>query len=56
LPSKERRKIANFFETSSNPFYQGKSIIGLDNKTKKTPFQKRMKKLKDNIKRKRSGY
>jgi hypothetical protein len=29
---KKERKLLDFVETSSNPFDQGKSIIGLDNK------------------------
>jgi hypothetical protein len=30
--------VQDFVETSNNPFDQRKSIIGLDNKSKKTPI------------------
>ena len=41
--------MKDFVETSSNPFDQGKSIVGLDNKIKKTPRQKEKQKLKERI-------
>jgi hypothetical protein len=41
--------LKDFVETSSNPFDQGKSIVGLDNKIKKTPRQKEKQKLKERI-------
>jgi len=41
--------LQDFVETSSNPFDQGKSITGIGNKVKKTPFKKQMQKLKDRI-------
>jgi hypothetical protein len=36
-------------ETSTNPFDQGKSLVGLGNKVKKTPFKKQRQKLNDRI-------
>jgi hypothetical protein len=41
--------LKDFVATSSNPFDQGKSIVGLDNKIKKTPRQKERQKLKERI-------
>lgn len=41
--------MKDFVETSGNPFDQGKSIVGLDNKIKKTPRQKEKQKLKERI-------
>jgi len=41
--------LKDFVETSRNPFDQGKSIVGLDNKIKKTPRQKEKQKLKERI-------
>jgi len=41
--------LKDFVETSSNPFDQGKSIVGLDNKIKKIPRQKEKQKLKERI-------
>ena len=41
--------MKDFVATSSNPFDQGKSIVGLDNKIKKTPRQKEKQKLKERI-------
>jgi len=41
--------LKDFVETSSNPFDQGKYIVGLDNKIKKTPRQKEKQKLKERI-------
>jgi ribosomal protein S26 len=38
--AKKEGKLQDFVETSSNRFDQGKSLVGLDNKKKKTPFQK----------------
>jgi hypothetical protein len=38
-------------ETSTNPFDQGKSLVGLGNKVKKTPFKKQRQKL--NVKKQR---
>jgi hypothetical protein len=36
-------------ETSTNPFEQGKSLVGLGNKVEKTPFKKQRQKLNDRI-------
>lgn len=36
-------------ETSTNPFDQGKSLVGLGNKVEKTPFKKQRQKLNDRI-------
>jgi hypothetical protein len=36
-------------ETSTNPFDQGNSLVGLGNKVKKTPFKKQRQKLNDRI-------
>lgn len=36
-------------ETSTNPFDQAKSLVGLGNKVKKTPFKKQRQKLNDRI-------
>jgi hypothetical protein len=36
-------------ETSTNPFEQGKSLVGLGNKVEKTPFKKQRQKLSDRI-------
>jgi hypothetical protein len=41
--------LKDLVETSRNPFDQGKSIVGLDNKIKKTPRQKEKQKLKERI-------
>ena len=48
---KKESKLKDFVETSSNPFDQGKTIVGLDNKRKKTSLQKQRQKLKDRIER-----
>ena len=47
--AKIESKLQDFVETSSNPFDTGKSIVGLDNKVKKTRFQKKIQRLKDRI-------
>jgi hypothetical protein len=52
VPIYERKKeseLQDFVETSDNPFAQGKSMTGLANKVKKTPYMKRIQKLKDRI-------
>ena len=49
LWSKKESKLKDFVETSRNPFDQSKSIVGLDNKIKKTPRQKEKQKLKERI-------
>jgi len=41
--------LKDFVETSRNPFDQSKSIVGLDNKIKKTPRQREKQKLKERI-------
>jgi hypothetical protein len=41
--------LQDFAETSTNPFDQGKSLVGLGNKVKKTPFKKQRQKLNDRI-------
>jgi len=41
--------LKDFVATSSNTFDQGKCIVGLDNKIKKTPRQKEKQKLKERI-------
>jgi hypothetical protein len=47
--AKKESKLQDFVQPSTNPFNEGKSITGLDNKVKKTPFQKEIQKLKDRI-------
>jgi hypothetical protein len=47
--AKKESAIKDFVETSTNPFDKGKSITGLDNKKKKTPFEKQRQKLKERI-------
>jgi hypothetical protein len=41
--------IKDFVETSDIPFDQSKSIVGIDNKKRKTPSEKRRQKLKERI-------
>jgi len=41
--------IKDFVEPSNDPFDQGKTIIGLGNKKKKTAFQKERQRQKDRI-------
>lgn len=46
---KKESKPKSFVGTSDNPFDQGKSITGLDNKKRLTPSQKKYQKLKERI-------
>ncbi len=47
--AKKESRLHDFVETSTNPFDQGKSITGLNNKVKKSPFQKQRQILFDRI-------
>jgi hypothetical protein len=47
--AKKESKLQDFVQPSTNSFNEDKSITGLDNKVKKTPFQKEIQKLKDRI-------
>ena len=46
---KKESKLKDFVETSDNPFDRGKNIVGLDNKKRLTPIQKKIKRLKERI-------
>ncbi len=47
--AKKESKLQDFVEVSTNPFDQGKSITGLNNKKSKSPYQKQRQKLLDRI-------
>jgi len=47
--AKKESMIKDFVEPSNDPFDQGKTIIGLGNKKKKTAFQKERQRQKDRI-------
>ncbi len=45
--TKTESKLEDFVETSNDPFGQGKTMMGNENKKKLTPRQKEIKRLKD---------
>jgi hypothetical protein len=47
--AKKESRLEDFVETSDNPFDQGKSISGLNNKPSKTRIQKQRQKLLERI-------
>ncbi len=47
--TKKESKLQDFVEVSTNPFDQGKSITGLNNKSSKTRIQKQRQRLLERI-------
>lgn len=52
--TKKESELEGFVETSDNPFDEGKSIVGLDNRLPKSKIQKERKRLVDRAKEKDS--
>lgn len=44
MKQSKKAKLQDFVEVSSNPFDQGKSIVGLGNKKPKIPYQRERQK------------
>ncbi|MFN2434586.1 MAG: hypothetical protein ABR515_04335 [Nitrososphaeraceae archaeon] len=45
MKQRKKAKLQDFVEVSSNPFNQGKSIVGLGNKKAKIPYQRERQRL-----------